>query len=203
MAMKKPFISLIACTLSVVLLAGCGASQERETEKPSVTEATGSTIPTSLTLGATLPDLTFTDGEGRTVSVQSILEEKKLVVLNFWFADCGWCRKEFPVMEVAYQSHREDVEILAVNPYDSEAAIADFQKENSLSFPMLSCSEELAVAFGVNGYPTSVCIDREGKISMIHAGAITDAEVFSRLFETYTSPDYRSRVYNSIYEIMK
>ncbi len=201
--MKKPFVSLVALGLSVLLLGGCGASVEQETENPSVSNTTKATVPTSLTLGVSLPELTFTDGEGKTVSIQALLKEKKLVVLNFWFADCGWCRKEFPVMEVAYQQYRQDVEILAINPYDSEAAIADFQKENSLSFPMLSCSEELAVAFGVNGYPTSVCIDREGKISMIHAGAITDAEVFSRLFETYTSPDYRSRVYNSIYEIME
>ena len=201
--MKKNMISLVALGLSLTLLTGCGASSEKETVTTAPSEATEATLPTSLTLGATLPELSFTDGEGKTVSVQSLLEEKKLVVLNFWFADCGWCRKEFPVMEVAYQQYRQDVEILAINPYDSEAAIAAFQKENSLSFPMLSCSEELARVFGVNGYPTSVCIDREGKISMIHAGAITDAEVFTRLFETYTSPDYRSRVYNSIYEIME
>jgi thiol-disulfide isomerase/thioredoxin len=201
--MKKLSLRLIALVLPVLLLVGCGEVENLETEVPTSSETTAPTIPTALTLGGTAPDLTFTDGAGEQISLYGLLKEKKLVVLNFWFADCGWCRREFPVMELAYQRYREDVEILAIDPYDSAAEIADFQKENSLSFPMLQCSEELAIALGVNGYPTSVLIDAEGKISLIHAGAITDTEIFNRLFETYTASDYRSRVYNSIYEILE
>lgn len=192
--------NLCAMLLAAALLfTGCGEG----TPDPQETVATEESVPTSFALGGTLPELTFTDAQGTEFCVQDILEEKKLVVLNFWFAECGWCRKEFPVMEVAYQYFREDVEILAVNPYDSQEVITAFQKENGLTFPMLSCYEDLADAFGVNGYPTSVCIDREGKISLIHAGAITDAQVFESLFETYTQEGYRSRVYNSIYEIIQ
>lgn len=203
--MRKHTLRLCAVMLAgVMLLAGCADEKSDHTqasEQPETT--TAQSIPSSITLGGTASELTFTDTEGTQISLTELLKEKELVVLNFWFADCGWCRKEFPVMEVSYQRYREDVEILAVNPFDSEDAIAAFQKENSLSFPMLSCSKELALAFGVNGYPTSVCIDREGTISLIHPGAITDAAVFDRLFETYTGEDYRSRVFNSLYEILE
>ena len=59
-------------------------------------------------------------------------------------------------MEVSYQRFREDMEILALNPYDSAADIDAFQKEHSLTMPMGSCSQELAYALGVNGYNSRV-----------------------------------------------
>ena len=204
------FLRLMAVlALFGLLFAGCSEEKAEQSEVQTTTQApqptddtANSTLPTSTTLGGRAPNLTFTDAQGDTITLESLLGEKKLVVLNFWFADCGWCRREFPVMEVSYQRFREDVEILALNPYDSQQTIAAFQEESSLSFPMLSCSPDLARAFGVNGYPTSVCIDREGTISLIHAGAITDTAVFDKLFETYTASDYRSRVFNSVNELL-
>lgn len=200
------FRSVIAAVMLLALLfSGCAEEKQEPTSTPetsTVPQQSEETVATSTTLGGRVPEMTFTDAQGNEISLETLLQEKKLVVLNFWFADCGWCRKEFPVMEVSYQRYRSDVEILALNPYDSEDTIAAFQEENSLSFPMLSCSRDLAIAFGINGYPTSVCIDREGTISLIHSGAITDTAVFDQLFETYTAEDYRSRVFNSITELI-
>ena len=200
---NRALVRVCAVVSLVVLLAGCGDPSPVQTEATLPTEGSMvQAIPTSLTLGGAAPELTFTDAQGNVISLKELLKEKKLVVLNFWFVDCGWCRKEFPVMEVSYQRFRENVEILAVNPYDSREDIAAFREENGLSFPMVSCSEELALVFGINGYPTSVCIDRDGTISLIHSGAITDPSVFDKLFETYTSADYRSRVFNTVQEIL-
>ena len=68
---------------------------------------------------------------------------------------------------------------------------------------MAPCGRDLALAFGVSGYPTSVFIDREGRISLIHAGAITDSNVFYQVFEHYTGEDYVSKSYVSISEILE
>lgn len=200
---RKNLFRLIALLVLLCLLTtGCGdPAAEPEISTEDTTQTTTENV-TSTTLGGKVPDLSFTTPAGEEIRLYDLLQEKKLVVLNFWFVDCVWCRREFPVMEISYQRFREDVEILALNPYDSQEVIATFQKENSLSFPMVSCSEDLAIAFGVNGYPTSVCIDREGTISLIHAGAITDPSVFDTLFETYTGEDYRSRVFNSVNELL-
>ena len=201
--MKKNLFRMTALlALLCLLTAGCGEpATQPETFTENTTTGTTEAL-TSIMLGGKMPDMTFTTPDGSKIGLYDLLEEKKLVVLNFWFADCGWCRKEFPVMEVSYQRHREDVEILALNPYDSQEVIAAFQTENSLSFPMASCTEDLTMAFGVNGYPTSVCIDREGTISLIHAGAITDPAVFDAIFDAYTKEDYRSRVFNSVNELL-
>ncbi len=185
-------ISLLFC------LCGC---QSEET-------ALGSTQPTNgadvgFALGRTMPELTVTAADGRELNVAALLQEKKLVVLNFWFENCSWCQKEFPAMELGYQRYKDDVEILAVNPIDGAANVSAFAESAGYSFPMAACSRDLALAFGIGGYPTSVFIDREGKISLIQSGAITDSEAFYRVFEHYTGEDYVSASYKSIGDILK
>lgn len=177
------------------LLCGCSKPSDPEPQLTEVSQITG-----PLTLGSKMPELTVTTADG-TITLSKLLQEKKMVMLNFWFADCSWCLKEFPVMEVSYQDYRQDAEILALNPYDSADAIAEFQQAHSLSFPMSTCSQELAYALGIHGYPTSVVIDREGTICLIHSGAITDTWIFDRIFEVFTAEDYTSRTYSELMEL--
>ena len=188
---------VVAALLAVLLLvAGCGGAEK----KPQSVSLPGISGP--VYLGELMPDVSLGTDDGQVYKLSELLAEKKLVVLNFWYADCYWCVQEFPVMEVAYQRFRQDVEILAMNPYDSPEDVAAFQKEHSLSMPMGFCSREPVLALGVNSYPTSVFVDREGRICLIHSGAITDVAVFNQLFETFTAEDYTSRVYNSINELL-
>lgn len=194
--MKKCFKLVCALLALVLLLTACG-EQEPSATKPQEIQQSG-----PLSLGDQMPELTVTTAQGENLVLSELLQQKKVVVLNFWFVECVWCVREFPVMEVAYQKYKQDVEILALNPYDPQQQIPAFQQEHSLSFPMASCSRDLAVTFGVNSYPTSVVIDREGKICLIHTGAITESQVFDKLFQTFTAEDYTSRVYHSINELL-
>lgn len=207
--MKKTILLLLCLSLVSALFTGCHSTHApTSTTSPTVTAAedpttTAPEIPTGTALGDKIPDLTFTDSDGDPISLYSLLEEKQLVVLNFWFEDCPWCLREFPVMELTYQQYRENVEILALNPFDPQEAVSAFPEAHSLSFPMLSCPQELPYAFGVSGYPTSVFIDREGIISLIIPGAVTDSNVFHKLFQVYTAEDYTSTVYPDINAFME
>ena len=193
------YAKLMAFLLSaLLLLSACGGQNDYAPEDTQPTLSSQLSGP--LTLGSKMPELTFTTDDGE-IKLSQLLQEKKMVMLNFWFADCIWCQREFPAMEVSYQKYRDKLEIIAVNPYDSAQVIRDFQKENALSFPMTSCSVDLANALGVNGYPTSVVIDREGTICLIHPGAVTDTAIFDGLFDIFTADDYTPRVYNSLQEI--
>lgn len=196
--MRKSCKLLCAFLALTLLLSGC-AGKEAPRQEPELSLNNQLTGP--LCLGDQMPELTVTTPEGETLVLSQLLRQKKMVVLNFWYADCIWCIREFPVMEVSYQRYKQDVEILALNPYDAEADIATFQKDHSLSFPVASCSRDLTMAFGINGYPTSVVIDREGTICLIHPGAITESEVFDRLFETFTAENYTTKLYQGISDL--
>lgn len=193
---------IFALLLLAALLTGC-AGESGSTEAftlPAATQTMSSGFPG---LGGVMPEMIVTSSEGETLTLSDILEEKKLVVLNFWFADCIWCRREFPVMELGYQRYQEDVEIIALNPVDPAEAVEVFRKSGSLSFPMAVCPRSWVVEMGITGYPTSVFIDRDGVVCLIHSGAITDAETFYKVFEHFTADDYQRKIYRSIDELVR
>lgn len=160
---------------------------------------------TTLGLGDVMYDFTVTTPDGTKVVLSEMLKEKKMVLLNFWYTGCSWCVTEFPFMEQAYQQFKDDVGIVAVDPLgEANEAIAAFPANYnlSLSFPLAACPTSWANTFGVEGYPTSVIIDRYGVICLIEAGAITSLRPFTSLFETFTADDYKQKLYNNIGELV-
>ena len=159
----------------------------------------------SMKLGDVMPDFTVTTPDGEKVTLSKMLEEKDMVLINFWYTTCSWCVTEFPYMEQAYQQYKDKVGIVAVNPLgESDAAIKAFPSNYSLdlSFPLAACPTSWAASFGITGYPTSVIVDRYGVVTLIESGAITSLNPFTSLFETMTADDYQQKLYGSVGELI-
>ncbi len=153
----------------------------------------------SMSLGDMMCDFTVTAGDTSATSstpateytLSELLKTKKAVVLNFWFEGCGPCRAEFPYLENAYKQYADDIEVLAVNPYDGTAqSVMTYAANLGLTFPVVKGGEEWQSFLNLTSYPTTVVIDRYGMISMIHKGAVTEVGVFEKLFAHYTADDY-------------
>ena len=82
--------------------------------------------------------------------------------------------------------YKDDIEILAVNPFNPMYEIDYVKTSYGLSFPMVSCDYGLATTFGVTGYPTTIIIDEYGVIRMVEPGARIDAEYWEELFAEYS-----------------
>ena len=165
----------------------------------------GNLADTTLGLGDIMYDFTVTTPLGDDVQLSKMLEEKKMVLLNFWYTSCSWCVTEFPFMEEAYQMYKDDVGIIAVDPLgESDEAIAAFPGSYGLNmtFPLAGCPTTWANTFGVQGYPTSVIIDRYGMIVLVESGAITSLRPFTSLFETLTADDYEQKLYSGVGELV-
>ena len=143
-------------------------------------------INTSLKVGDIMYDITVTAPDGTKYTLSELLKKKDMVVLNFWFATCSWCIKEFPCIDEAYAQYKNYIEVLAVNPFDSMSDITYVKNTYGLTFPMVSCDYALATAFDITGYPTTVVIDKNGVIRMVEAGARTTVDYWEWLFEEYT-----------------
>ena len=159
---------------------------------------------TTLGLGDVMYDFTVTAPNGAQITLSEMLKEKDMVLLNFWYTSCSWCVTEFPFMEKAYQMYQEDVGIIALDPLgESNEAIASFPGAMGLelSFPLTACPTAWANTFGIQGYPTSVIVDRYGVIVLVESGAITSLRPFTSLFETLTGDDYEQKLYNSVGEL--
>ncbi len=149
----------------------------------------------SLGLGDVMYDFTVTTPDGIDITLSEVLKEKDMVLLNFWYTTCTWCVTEFPLMEEAYQTYKEDIEIIALDPMnDGNVKIQNFQDTHQLSFPMAECPTAWSQTFGISGYPTSIAIDRYGVICMVEAGAITSLRPFMCAFDHFIGDDYEQKL---------
>lgn len=156
----------------------------------------------SLKAGDVMYDLTVTTSDGAQVTLSEVLKTKKAVLLNFWYDGCSACELEFPYMQQAYEMYQDDIEIIAVSPMDTAAAVKNYQQQRGLTFKMAPCQYTLAQAFSVNSYPSSVMIDRYGVICLVEVGAITSIRPFTCLFDYFTADDYKQKIASSISEFV-
>ena len=108
----------------------------------------GNLADTTLAVGDIMYDFTVTTPDGAKVTLSELLQEKKMVLLNFWYTSCSWCVTEFPYMEEAYQMYKDDVAIVAVDPLgETDDAIKAFPTNYNLNltFPLAACPSTWAV----------------------------------------------------------
>jgi peroxiredoxin len=154
-----------------------------------------------LAAGDVMFDLDVTLTTGETMNLAQVLSQKKAVVLNFWFANCGYCTLEFPAIKQAYLQYADQLEVLALSPYDSTDAIKQYQGRHSLPFPMASCHASWPMAFGISGYPTTVIVDRYGVICAVHTGAVPDAATWEKMFAHFTAENYVQKLFDSLTDV--
>lgn len=150
-------------------------------------------------LGSVVHDFTVTATDGKEYKISDLLKTKKAVVLNFWYINCQPCKMEFPYLQQAYVDYQDEIELLAINPYDgTDATVSDYAVENGLTFPMSAEVADWANVLQITSFPTTVVIDRYGTICFIHKGAVTSKEEFTKVFEFFTADDYKQTLIRNI-----
>jgi thiol-disulfide isomerase/thioredoxin len=153
-------------------------------------------------LGDQLTDLVVTDCDGNRHSLSELLKQKKAVVLNFWFLNCGPCKMEFPYVQQAYDAFGKDVAIMALNPVDgTDETVRNYRWENGLTFPMATCDPVLQETFQISAYPTTLIIDRTGTICLSHVGMFTDSVALCNALKYFTQETYDQKLFETIEEI--
>lgn len=136
--------------------------------------------------GSLMGDFTLTDTDGKSYTLSQLLQDKNAVILNFWYVDCQPCKAEFPYFEEGYATYGSTVQLLTINPFDAPDAITQLKTEMGLSFPMLSDTIHLCEGFGLDSFPTTVVIGKNGRILLIHEGTYSRQEVMD-LFASYAA----------------
>lgn len=111
-----------------------------------------------------------------------------VLVVNFWYAACGPCRAEAPLLEEAAASFDgQDVAFLGVNTSDSAEAAAAFAQSYDVTYPSLIAAEDGAIklAFAqrtpINATPTTLVLDKEGRVAARIIGQLLDASILETL----------------------
>lgn len=135
--------------------------------------------------GQKMTDFALTDIDGNTYRLSTLLEQKQLIILDFWYTTCEPCKMEFPYFEAALQKYGDAISLLAINPINDNQAMAALRQQLGTTFPMLKDTCNLYLGFEVTAYPTTVFIDSNGTILDIHYGAYSSEQAFLAAVERY------------------
>ncbi len=130
---------------------------------------------TMASIASVAPNFIMQDAEGNTVELSSF--KGKPVVLNFWTSWCSFCKAEMPYFESAYKEYGDQVQFIMLNPVKSERSRDDgrnYIKSSDFTFPVFYETEGKAMSmYGLRGFPATIFIDKDGKITAKNIGAIT------------------------------
>lgn len=116
------------------------------------------------------PQFTLAARGGRQVSLAQY--RGQVVMINFWASWCGPCRQEMPLLESIYKRYNKlGFTLLGVNVEPDSQAADEWLKETPVSFPILYDKEsKVSKLYEVAGMPSTVIIDRSGKLRVLHQG---------------------------------
>jgi len=123
--------------------------------------------------GATAPvagDFALPARDGGTLRLSEL--RGQVVMINFWATWCGPCRQEMPLLEQLHAKYEPlGFTLLGVNVEPDSALAAEFLQRVPVSFPILFDREsKVSEQFGVEAMPSTVLIDREGRVRHVHRG---------------------------------
>jgi len=117
--------------------------------------------------GGIAPDFTAKTPEGEELSLSDL--KGQYVLIDFWASWCGPCRKENPNVVKLYEKyHEKGFEILGVSLDNNKSRWLAAIEKDGLEWPHISdlkgWQSGPAKIYGVRSIPSTVLLDKEGKI---------------------------------------
>jgi thiol-disulfide isomerase/thioredoxin len=102
----------------------------------------------------------------------------RVVMVNFWATWCGPCREEMPQLNRLYEKYRASgFVLLGVNVDDDSSKAAEVAKKLGVTFPvLLDTDKKVSKLYDLSTMPSTVIIDRDGKVRYVHRGYLTGYE---------------------------
>jgi len=115
-------------------------------------------------IGSEAPDFTLADTQGRQIHLQDL--RGKVVVVDFWATWCPPCREQMPHLQQIHQQFSDKgVVVLGLDVGEDGPRVSQFARESAYTFALLLGSEPgVTELYFVDGFPTTLVVDRQGKI---------------------------------------
>jgi cytochrome c-type biogenesis protein len=137
-----------------------------------------------LDTGEAAPDFSVTDVDG--IEHQLSDYEGKVLVIEFFATWCTYCTDQIPTMEKVREEYSEDqVAILFVDSDDRESKdkVADYRVKYDLQWPVVHQGGDMGADYKVEALPSTVVVDREGKVQYFHEGTVKESKLLEAIDE--------------------
>lgn len=140
-------------------------------------------------LKQTAPDFTLKQKTGGNFRLSE--HRGDVLFINFWASWCGPCRQEMPILDELHSRYRSAGFKVVGITIDEDRSKADAMLEKiPVTFPVLyDAQSSVSELFDVDAMPTSILVDRNGKMRFLHRGYKPGYEV-----------DYRNQIKELIRE---
>ncbi|KTR87465.1 TlpA family protein disulfide reductase [Leucobacter chromiiresistens] len=186
----------IALTLSAaLLLSGCTgegadlASQFEEGSDKGYVSGDGSSL--SISEAERTEPVEFSGVDESGAEFGSADTHGDVTVVNFWYAGCAPCRVEAPDLVAAYDEYADQgVQFVGVNTRDQVAQAQQFSREFGIEYPSImdnaggrSVQRAFAGEVPLNAVPTTLVLDREGRVAHRVLGQLASASQLTTLID--------------------
>ena len=122
------------------------------------------------------PDFTLHAMSGPNLRLKE--QRGRVVMVNFWATWCAPCRQEMPHLNRLYEKYRgAGFVLLGVNVDDDAGKAADVAAKLGVTFPVLLDTEKtVSKLYDVSTMPSTMIIDRDGKVRYVHRGYLAGYE---------------------------
>jgi thiol-disulfide isomerase/thioredoxin len=103
-----------------------------------------------------------------------------VLLLNFWATWCAPCRAETPeLVNVHSRYQARGFQVIGISLDENTAAIPPFIKRYQVPYPILLPGADFSLAAQVESIPTSVLLDRQGRVAAVYHGAVGEEDLSS------------------------
>ncbi|MGD2097010.1 MAG: TlpA disulfide reductase family protein [Desulfobacterales bacterium] len=164
-ALKKCLFLLVLPVLAFTAFGSFGIDLFAETESRELDRLFGNLGILKVPPDADPLEITLNDPNGRPVSLSDL--RGKIVFINFWTTWCLACVIEMPSMEKLHQKFKDkDFVMVGINLQESAERVKQFFKKHQLTFTtLLDITGDVGAALGINAIPTTLILDKNGRIA--------------------------------------
>ncbi len=122
------------------------------------------------------PDFTLHAMGGPNLRLKE--QRGRVVMVNFWATWCEPCRQEMPQLNRLYEKYKSSgFVLLGVNVDDDVAKAAEVAAKLGVTFPvLLDTDKTVSKLYDLSTMPSTVLIDRDGKVRYVHRGYLSGYE---------------------------
>ncbi|PTT76979.1 MULTISPECIES: TlpA family protein disulfide reductase [unclassified Chryseobacterium] len=116
------------------------------------------------------PNFSVRNEDGEIIDTSQL--RGKVVFINFWASWCPPCRAEFPSVQKFYDAYKanQNLVFLTVNLDDEIILGKNYLQKEKFTIPFLVPSSSIPKELYSGSIPTTIVLDKTGKIRMHHSG---------------------------------